>query len=418
MQAPEHVLTPADALSPVLGSGCRLPPGACRPRLQRGMRGGTGAESEEATAGDIGEEELTPSSGDVEMEGGSGTEEEEAGASGSDEASDDDDEGEEEEEEEEGPSGSEASGSDSPPPRRPGRKPRLDMGGLTTREMPDRKTRANRYAAGEVLAEDEDGDQDFWGQEFFAEEAADEAYETESEPEDRLDQDFDEPEEEPGSGEDSDAAEAAVREPKRKALKPPGARSGALGPKRPAPASIPGAPRRRSLAPSPSPSLDPGERRGVRASTRARVEDGEAERRRANDQARVRRPARAGTGPRALTQAELLAEAARTEIENLRSLAALEAAAAEVRAAADVQRTRYVGPMLRWASRRVGDTEQTTLEVRNMALPPELERQVAPEPPPPARCAVTGALARYRDPVSGAPYADLQAFRLLRQGRA
>lgn len=53
-----------------------------------------------------------------------------------------------------------------------------------------------------------------------------------------------------------------------------------------------------------------------------------------------------------------------------------------------------------------------------MALPPELERQVAPEPPPPARCAVTGALARYRDPVSGAPYADLQAFRLLRQGRA
>lgn len=162
------------------------------------------------------------------MEGGSGTEEEEAGASGSDEASDDDDEGEEEEEEEEGQSGSEASGSDSPPPRRPGRKPRLDMGGLTTREMPDRKTRANRYAAGEVLAEDEDGDQDFWcagglvcwrtersdllrletvtwllpkahpppyhrGQEFFAEEAADEAYETESEPEDRLDQDFDEP---------------------------------------------------------------------------------------------------------------------------------------------------------------------------------------------------------------------------------
>lgn len=74
----------------------------------------------------------------------------------------------------------------------------------------------------------------------------------------------------------------------------------------------------------------------------------------------MRRPARAGPGPRALTQAELLAEAARTEIENLRSLAALEAAAAEVRAAADVQRTRYVGPMLRWASRRVGDTEQVT----------------------------------------------------------
>jgi len=89
------------------------------------------------------------------------------------------------------------------------------------RELPNRSTRGQRM--GNLgMEEDEDADEEFWNQEFFAEEAKDEAYETESEPEDRFDADFLESEDE--SEEDEDAEEIAVRaqERKKKVLRPPG----------------------------------------------------------------------------------------------------------------------------------------------------------------------------------------------------
>lgn len=52
-----------------------------------------------------------------------------------------------------------------------------------------------------------------------------------------------------------------------------------------------------------------------------------------------------------------------------------------------------------------------------MAIPEELRPRVAPAPPPPALCAVTGAPARYRDPATGLPYSTLEAFKELRRRR-
>lgn len=61
------------------------------------------------------------------------------------------------------------------------------------RDLPQRTTRGRRMAA--QLDEEEDAaDNDFWNQEFFKEEAVDDDYKTESEPEDIIDSDFDEEE--------------------------------------------------------------------------------------------------------------------------------------------------------------------------------------------------------------------------------
>jgi vacuolar protein sorting-associated protein 72 len=83
-----------------------------------------------------------------------------------------------------------------------------------------------------------------------------------------------------------------------------------------------------------------------------------------------------------------------------------------------VKKARYAGPLLRLRSRRVGGEELTTLEVRNMQAPAEYSRRAAPPPPPRALCAVTGAPARYRDPLTGLPYADAAAFAELRRRAA
>lgn len=55
--------------------------------------------------------------------------------------------------------------------------------------LPQRATRGLR--TGDIAAlQDEGADEEFWNQEFFAEEERDIEYETESEPEDRFDADF------------------------------------------------------------------------------------------------------------------------------------------------------------------------------------------------------------------------------------
>lgn len=123
------------------------------------------------------------------------------------------------------------------------------------------------------------------------------------------------------------------------------------------------------------------------------------------ERARQRQRPRAA-GPRPLTQAELLAEAARTELENTRSLALLQALEEASKSATGPTRARYSGPLIRWVSRGVADgpdgalRERSSLEVRNMALPESLMARAAPPPPP--RPARQGHLPR------GSPAVDLR----------
>lgn len=279
------------------------------------------------------------------------------------------------------------------------------------REMPTRTTRGNRM--GKMVTDE--GDEEFWNQEALKEEENDEVYETESEPDDVVDADFDEEEEEEAS--EDEEAEAAAREPKKKVLKPPGYKKPPLPP-RPKPKVSPsagegGAAPKRKKAPSAEPAA-PLPRRQVRESTRQRVEEGEAERK-LMAMLKPRRQVRQHKPRATLTQAELLAEAANTEIENTRSLQFLQLLEEETKKKATADKKKYVGPMVRFQSRRRDGAELTTLEVRNMHTPPELQPRVAPPPVQQPLCVITGQPAKYRDLQTGLPYATIEAFRELQR---
>ncbi|KAK9842518.1 hypothetical protein WJX81_004063 [Elliptochloris bilobata] len=300
-------------------------------------------------------------------------------------------------------------------------------------ELPDRATRGNRLGQ---LMEDQDGaDVEFWSQDFFAEERADEQYATESESEDEADTDFSGSEEDDEEG--GDDGEAKDR---RKTLKPPGAGKPPRPPRHSAAAAAAAAdagakglsPAEAAAAKAAAHAAKRVERQmrmeeaaamapTLRKSTRERIE--EAERERQLMQQRKPRKRRVEAEVRALTQEELLAEAAETELVNTASLARLIAVEEEVKARAAInKKSGYSGPLLRYHSRRVGEGAglrcETVFEVVNMLPPPELQAQRAPPPVSRATCAVTGLLARFRDPVTGAAYATAAAFRTLRQRAA
>jgi YL1 nuclear protein/YL1 nuclear protein C-terminal domain len=243
------------------------------------------------------------------------------------------------------------------------------------RTLPSRTTRGKRLRA-QLEDEEEQADNEFWGQEFFAEDARDADYVSEKEEEDVPDSDFFESE----SEEDEDDGELEVRsEPKKKTLRPPGA-----PPARPRPPPRP--PVKEKLAGAGVADADAGdvvagaaagdedaagataaplsrelvleamyEAPKLRKSTRERVEVMTKEREERELMARaVARPKKAGgDATRILTQAELLAEAARTELENLASLKLLLAQEEETKRKANAKKARYGGPLVRLRSRGV-----------------------------------------------------------------
>eukprot|EP00889_Picochlorum_renovo_P006809 jgi/Picre1/33839/NNA_001318.t1 len=247
------------------------------------------------------------------------------------------------------------------------------------RELPQRTTRGKKVGA-LAIPEDDDADEDFWNQEFFADEEQDEAYETESEPEDKFDQDFlDSEDEDEEDGEDNEA-QAQAMEPKKKILKPPGYKK-QCG-------------------------------RNLRDLSRPRRKVEDAKEMRKIQEGLKSKKSFKPVVHKQLTQAELLAEAARTEIENIRSLQYLEAVEEENKKRANATKSKYIGPMISFKSIKNGEGyEQSSIEVRNMKTPEYLEQQVAPPPPEKPICPITKLPAKYRDPVTGQPYATLEAFK-------
>lgn len=106
------------------------------------------------------EEELERGSG---SDAGQEAEEDDAeeGTSAEQSEEDDDDDGDDDDEDEDEGDGEDDDGgeeSDQPAPRRK----RFRIEDLPQRDMPNRATRANRYSKGEVVADEEEGDADFW----------------------------------------------------------------------------------------------------------------------------------------------------------------------------------------------------------------------------------------------------------------
>lgn len=273
------------------------------------------------------------------------------------------------------------------------------------RDLPKRTTRGKRMGALSV-PDDDDADEEFWNQEFFAEEERDDAYETESEPEDKFDADFLDSEEEEEEDEDENEANALAAEPKKKVLKPPGY-------KKPPVKKVASKKSVSKPVVSDSVQIIPERTMSVRNSTRQKVEEAE-EIRKVQEELKPKKMVKQ-TVQKQLTQAELLAEAARTEIENTRSLQYMEAIEEENKRKATTSGGKYIGPMISIKSVKNKDGfEQTTVEIKNMAAPDYLQPKQAPEVPEKDICPITKAPAKYRDPLTGTPYATLEAFKILR----
>ena len=263
------------------------------------------------------------------------------------------------------------------------------------------------------LLEDEDSaDEEFWNQDAFAEEEDDGQYESESEQEDVFDDDFDDDES------SSDSEEVVVaRERRKPALKAP-ERKAPAAPREKKPAA-PRAPRGldSSLAESfqgDASTWDGGLRKSSRSGVKEILARSEAAREAAKSRPAPKRNPNAEP-PRQLTQAEILAEAAVTEVANLRDLERLLNIEEAVKKKAERVKKVYAGPSVRVRSKKVDGVERTTLETRMGAKLPAPLGAPRPETPETARCAITGDVARYRDPRTGLPYRDAAAFAEIRR---
>ncbi|KAJ1626860.1 YL1 nuclear protein-domain-containing protein [Pavlovales sp. CCMP2436] len=156
----------------------------------------------------------------------------------------------------------------------------------------------------------------------------------------------------------------------------------------------------------------------LRASTiRASVEATEERLRQSAPALKKPAPGAKKRGPlqlRRLTQEELLNEAKQTEIINRASLEAM-LKMEEAKRVVPLSHRADAGPRVRVHSKG----GRTLVSFVDMDAVPETIRAKAPMQPQPARCVITGLPAKYRDPQTGAPYANLDAFRTIRgRGRS
>ncbi|KAI5659973.1 hypothetical protein M9H77_28766 [Catharanthus roseus] len=112
-----------------------------------------------------------------------------------------------------------------------------------------------------------------------------------------------------------------------------------------------------------------------------------------------------------MTQEEMLLEAAQTEIMNLRNLERVLAREEEVKKRAAVHKAVYNGPQTRYLSK---DGCLCIEFINGASFESQISTKSTPYPEK-AVCAVTGLPAKYRDPVTGLPYATKEAFKVIRQ---
>ena len=282
--------------------------------------------------------------------------------------------------------------------------------------LPSRHTRGRRMSS-LINEEEEEADEAFWGQDFFAEEAVDEEFEASSSSEDLADSDFSDDENEVGAEQGGEMAgeaadKALLREEKgqrARALKPPSRKQAyqTAAKRREATAEFGGAgeqPKKRKAVKAP-----PTEALEVRKSLRTAVLE-RAHARAAAEAAEVPKPKKTASKQKLaedakplLTQAELLAEAAMTEQTNLASLAELLAREEATKKRAAVKRAVYMGPLEQFHSKGGVNTirflgnatvstvtktdggeqpgEEETVLVRRSVAPPSPPFGVAPPKP-------------------------------------
>ncbi|OQS01767.1 hypothetical protein ACHHYP_00263 [Achlya hypogyna] len=227
-------------------------------------------------------------------------------------------------------------------------------------ELPGRSSRGSRI--NKLIGEAAEADEAFWGNEVWAE-GEDEDYSTEAEEEDIVDSDFDEDEAPDEEVHDADEERPAKRaRATRSSFKEP-------APQRPRRMVEPSAPR-------PVVELEP---MGVRSSTiHKRVLSHELQQRYTEEARKAARDK--NQAPKIvvrMTQAQLLAEAVRTEVDNTQSLNRLERLEEEKRADDMVPKAKYTGPAVRYYSSLRAPKLITFLNAETF---PDVLRQGPPEP--------------------------------------
>jgi len=299
---------------------------------------------------------------------------------------------------------------------------------------PERRAPSGRASKGSRMSkliaeeadeeEDGDGDKEFYNQGFWADEEEDNDFEGDADDEegrDSFDSDFGDSTEsdDDDDGDDEKAAKKAGAPKKKSVYKDPKIarkKDDGSGPSSVA-APKPKAPNKRARTDL---ELPPAER--SRGSLRASTQDAHATA--AEKRARLEAEAKAkaerlkelgkkkGVELRRLTQAEILAEAAQTEIINRASLERMLRQEEDKRRV--IVRDRNTdGPRIKFHSKRSGDSVRNYVTFCDTPLPAAIDG-IAPPYPAPQRCVVSNAPAKYVDPATGNPYASLEAFRALR----
>ncbi|XP_050035524.1 vacuolar protein sorting-associated protein 72 homolog [Dermacentor andersoni] len=305
-------------------------------------------------------------------------------------------------------------------------------------------TRERRVNAGNKLAQllnDEDEADDFYKTTYggFNDEEDDKEYETENDESDVVDSDFDIDERDEPISDQDDEDEGAKRRRRvvtKAYVEPLSEKKRKRTVEKKQQKTEKPAKRRRtqsSVDKEDSSALNAfpsAERKSVRRSTQAKSQETERRRQAHEEQRRQRHPRKSGAEhswhP---TQEELLEEAKLTEQENLRSLESYQRLELEKKKAKIVKNTNR-GPMIRYHSISMPLIEEVDVEgpvastarcSRNFITFPDestLKEHFPGGRPKPANrsvCPITRLPARYFDPVTLIPYANLQAFRVLRE---
>jgi len=312
----------------------------------------------------------------------------------------------------------------------------------TTRTLPKRDTRGKRM--NKLIGDELEKDDMFWGTDHGTWDDDDEnaANYYDSGEQDSADSDIDKSSSE--SEDDGDAQDQALqKKEKQEKAKANKSKNAYMDPAKqraaPAPAPAP-KPKPKPKPPPPPPKPpkplktedDPMEediesseepedekqpKRKVRASTAMRTAEMEEEREWREEQAeraKARREAqkrkKGHKKKKRITQEEILAEAAHTEVINKRFLAKLlqiEEDAKEKKR----KKAEKAGPMIRTFSGN-GQIFITFTDPRG--VPASINSKASPYPKP-ERCAITDLPAKYRDPKTGLPYANAEAFKKIRE---
>eukprot|EP01023_Acetabularia_acetabulum_P062153 TRINITY_DN7608_c0_g1_i1.p1 TRINITY_DN7608_c0_g1~~TRINITY_DN7608_c0_g1_i1.p1 ORF type:complete len:356 (+),score=78.42 TRINITY_DN7608_c0_g1_i1:116-1183(+) len=111
---------------------------------------------------------------------------------------------------------------------------------------------------------------------------------------------------------------------------------------------------------------------------------------------------------------QVMREAANTEWDNLASLEQLMAREEEVKKKAVVERKEAQGPVMRVRSSIINGEERSTISLINCEETPDLlQPQYGPQMLQTHVCAVTQKPAKYLDPITKTPFANLQAYKIL-----